>query len=329
MQVENPAYLFGILFIGLLLYLLQKRMSILEAIIPSLQKSNLLSHFNISIFYRKKLALFVALLFILIALANPYFHNGSDEVRQEGIDLVIAIDVSKSMLAKDIAPDRLTRAKIFVNQLLEQLNGDRIGLVVFAGNAYIQVPLTNDYSIFDLYLSSLEPGMIPTQGTAIGDAIETAEALFDKTTNKYRALILITDGETHDDNALRATKIATKHGTTIYTIGIGNAKGSPIPMKSGYLKDETGKTIFSALNEKLLKDIAKKGSGKYVNLQEDKNASKILARHINNKEGRAFVAVNQARKGSIYPLFVCLAIIILLLEYFYPMIINKLHAKNK
>ncbi len=328
MQVENPAYLLGILFIGLLLYFLIVRINSLKVIIPSLQKNNLLSGFNLSYYYRKKLALLVSSLFMLIALANPYFDNGSEDVKQEGIDIVIAMDVSKSMLAKDIAPDRLTRAKIFVNQLLEQLNGDRIGLVVFAGNAYIQVPLTNDYSIFDLYLSSLEPGMIPTQGTAVGDAIETAESLFDKSTNKYRALILITDGETHDDNALRATKVAAKRGATIYSVGIGNAKGSPVPIKSGYMKDENGKTVISALNEKLLKDIAQKSSGVYVNLQENKNASKVLARHINNKEGRAFIAVNQARKGSIYPLFVCLAIIILLLEYFYPVFKNRTHAKK-
>ncbi len=329
MHIENPAYLSGIILVGVLLYLLRQRYMFLSLHINILLTNRLLSNFDLTVFYRKKLVLLFVLFCMLLALANPFFDKGSEDVKQEGIDIVIAMDVSKSMLAKDIAPDRLTRAKLFVNQLLEQLNGDRIGLVVFAGNAYIQVPLTNDYSIFDLYLSSLEPGMIPSQGTAIGDAIETAESLFDKTTNKYRALILITDGETHDKQALRAAKAAAKRGATIYTIGIGNAKGSPVPTKSGYLKDENGKTVLSALNENLLEDIAHKGSGKYVNLQQDKSASKILARHINNKEGRPFVAVNQARKGSIYPVFISISIAFLLLEYFFPQIKNRLYAKKK
>lgn len=327
MQFENPIYLLALAIILLLYYFLRRRVQSLKAVLPSLERSKLLSHFSLSHFYIKKIAILSALMLMLIALVNPYFSSGNEDVTQEGIDIVIAMDVSKSMLAKDIAPDRLTRAKLFVNQLLEQLNGDRIGLVVFAGNAYIQVPLTNDYSIFDLYLSSLEPGMIPAQGTALGDAIETSESLFDKTTQKYRALVLITDGETHDKNALRTAQAAHKKGATIYTIGIGNAKGSPVPTQSGYLKDEKGHTVISALNEKLLKGIAQKGAGKYVNIQEDKNAVKDISRHINNKEGRTFVAVNQARRGSLFPLFVGISIIILLIEHFYPTSKSKLNEK--
>ena len=186
-------------------------------------------------------------------------------MKRKGAEIIIALDVSNSMMAQDFAPNRLENAKRAIARLVDQLGNDRIGLIVFAGDAYIQLPITSDYVSAKLFLNSINTGIVPRQGTAIGKAITTAIRSFSLQSEKSRALIIISDGENHEDNPLEATQLAVKEGIKIYAIGIGSPQGSPIPLKDGGLmKDRQGNMVVTRLDEAVLEDIAKAGNGIYV-----------------------------------------------------------------
>ncbi len=206
---------------------------------------------------------------LIIALCNLQTGSKLTEVKREGADIIVCIDVSNSMLAQDLSPNRLTRAKYALEKMIDGLQGDRLGLVVFAGEAYVQLPITTDYSAAKLFLESIGPGIVPVQGTNIADAIEKASESFSNDEGKNRAIILITDGENHDSEAIQAAEDAGKKGIMISTIGIGSANGVPIPIvengvNKGYRKDKEGQTVITKLNANLLKTIASKGNGVFV-----------------------------------------------------------------
>ncbi|MBL7910739.1 MAG: VWA domain-containing protein [Bacteroidia bacterium] len=206
---------------------------------------------------------------LVIALCNLQTGSKLTEVKREGADIIVCIDVSNSMLAQDLSPDRLTRAKYALEKMIDGLEGDRLGLVIFAGEAYVQLPITTDYSAAKLFLESISPGMVPVQGTNVSDAIIKASESFSSDEGKNRAIILITDGENHDSEALKAAEDANKKGIMISTIGIGSEKGVPIPLIEngvikGYRKDKDGQTVITKLNVNLLKSIASKANGVFV-----------------------------------------------------------------
>lgn len=206
---------------------------------------------------------------LIIALCNLQTGSKLTEVKREGADIIVCIDVSNSMLAQDLSPDRLTRAKYALEKMIDGLEGDRLGLVIFAGEAYVQLPITTDYSAAKLFLSSIGPGMVPVQGTNVSDAIKKASESFSNDEGKNRAIILITDGENHDSEAIQAAEEAGKNGIMINTIGIGSEKGVPIPLiengvVKGYRKDKQGQTVITKLNVNLLKTIASKANGVFV-----------------------------------------------------------------
>ncbi|MBA2612851.1 MAG: VWA domain-containing protein [Bacteroidetes bacterium] len=206
---------------------------------------------------------------LVIALCNLQTGSKLTEVKREGADIIVCIDVSNSMLAQDLSPDRLTRAKYALEKMIDGLEGDRLGLVIFAGEAYVQLPITTDYSAAKLFLESISPGMVPVQGTNISDAIIKASESFSNDEGKNRAIILITDGENHDSEAIKAAEDANKKGIMISTIGIGSEKGVPIPLiengvMKGYRKDKDGQTVITKLNSNLLKTIASKANGVFV-----------------------------------------------------------------
>jgi Ca-activated chloride channel homolog len=210
----------------------------------------------------------VALTAAILTAARPQFGSRLQEVKREGVEVIIALDVSNSMLAEDIAPSRLERAKQAIAQLVDQLRNDKIGLILFAGDAYTQIPVTNDYLSAKMFLESASTDAVSKQGTNIGSAIELGMRSFSPQNNKSKALIIITDGENHEDDAVSKAKEAAEKGVVVYTIGIGSPDGTPIPVtingKTDYLKDTDGNTVLSKLDESTLKEIASVTSGRYV-----------------------------------------------------------------
>jgi len=225
----------------------------------------LTSHYIPSSFAKKFLLVLFSMTLILISLANFRSPQGSSQIKRNGIDVMIAIDVSKSMLAQDISPNRLDRAKQLLNKLIDKLTNDRVGIVVFAGKAYLQMPLTADHSAAKMYLSAATTETVPTQGTVIGDALKMCYASFNTKEKKYKSVILISDGEDHDENALKVAEQMAQQGVVINTVGIGSPEGAPImdATTNELKKDNEGNTVITKLNEQSLKDIAAKGNGGY------------------------------------------------------------------
>jgi Ca-activated chloride channel homolog len=205
---------------------------------------------------------------VIIVLARPQFGSRLEEVKKQGVEVIIALDVSNSMLAEDIQPNRLTRAKQAISKLVDNLENDKIGLIVFAGDAYTQIPITTDYISAKMFLSTINPDMVPKQGTAIGAAINLAERSFTPGEGKSKALIIITDGENHEDDPVSEAETASKAGIVIHTIGIGSSEGVPVPVSIGgrrdYLKDANGATVITKLDEDILKRIAVSAQGNYI-----------------------------------------------------------------
>jgi Ca-activated chloride channel family protein len=210
----------------------------------------------------------LALSAAILMLGRPQFGSRIEEVKKQGIEVIIALDVSNSMLAEDIQPNRLTRAKQAISKLVDNLENDKIGLIVFAGDAYTQIPITTDYVSAKMFLSTINPDMVPKQGTAIGAAIDLASRSFTPGEGKSKAIIIITDGENHEDDPVASAEKASKAGIVIHTIGIGSSEGVPVPVGSGgkrdYLKDADGSTVITKLDEEILKKIAVSAGGNYI-----------------------------------------------------------------
>ncbi len=210
-----------------------------------------------------------AYFFFVIALSNPQVGSKLEEVKRKGVDLMICLDLSNSMRAEDLKPNRLENAKLAISRLLDKIRNDRIGIVVFGGEAYVQLPITTDYAAAKLFLSTIDTDIIPIQGTAIGKAVELAESSFDMESPTSKAIIVITDGENHEDDAIEAAKAASQNDIVVHTIGMGSAKGAPIPIyrngkNIGYLKDREGNSIVTKLDQSMLEEIARAGDGIFV-----------------------------------------------------------------
>ncbi|MCK7558824.1 VWA domain-containing protein [Chitinophaga sedimenti] len=241
-----------------------KRRSIRRIGDPALVEK-LFTGYSRKLFTLKFILVFIAFFFGAVGLANLQKGSRMEKITRKGVDVIVALDVSKSMLATDVKPDRLTRAKQMINRLMEKLDNDRIGLVVFAGNAYLQMPLTVDYSAARMFLSTVTPDMIPTQGTEIAEAIKISNDAFNKKERKHKTLIIISDGEDHDEGAINAAKKAFEDGVVINTIGVGSTNGSPLPdpETGSFKKDREGNTVISKLNEEELRSLAAAGRGMY------------------------------------------------------------------
>lgn len=266
----------------------------------------------------KVVLLMIAWTLLVIGIADPQTGSKLEKIKRKGIDIVFALDVSNSMLAQDIAPSRLERAKQAIARLLDNLENDRVGLVVFAGNAYVQMPITTDYSATKLFLSNINPGMIPTQGTAIGDAIETSVSCFGKT-KQSKAIVLITDGENHEDDAVAAAHSAASSGIRVFTIGMGLPDGAPIPiynsgMQIGYKKDRQGNTVISRLDDNLLKEIADAGKGVYIRANNSQAGVKEVFDQINSLEKVEYDSRIFSDYEDRYQFFLLGALLVLIIE---------------
>ena len=274
----------------------------------------------------KFVLLLLVVILIVMGIANPQIGSKMEEVKREGVDLIIAVDLSNSMLAEDIKPNRLERAKQAISKLIDKLQGDRIGLVVFGGEAFVQLPITTDYSAAKLFLSTLSVDVMPTQGTAIGDAIELSMKSFGQeeeelTGAKNRAIIIITDGENHEEGVIEAATAASESGIVIHRIGMGLSKGAPIPIyrygtQVGFRKDKDGGAIITKLNELMLQQIAAAGNGSYIRANNVQSGLGILFAELNKMEKVKFGSKVFTDYEDRFQYFLMAAIILLILEFF-------------
>lgn len=263
--------------------------------------------------------LMLAFISLIIAMANPQIGSRIEKAKRQGIDIIIALDVSNSMLAQDIKPSRLNAAKQAVSNLIDKLEGDRIGMVVFAGHAYTQLPITTDYAAAKMFLNTIYPDMLPVQGTAIAEAIELSIKSFsDNQHNK--AIVIITDGENHEGDVLLSVKNALELGIKVYTIGMGLPDGGPIPIYkndvlSGYKKDRQNNIITTKLDENMLQQIAAEGEGFYVRANNSKAGLDKIFEEINKLEESEFETRMFTDYEDRFQYFIILSIILLLIEF--------------
>ncbi len=275
------------------------------------------SKFNVRV---KNSILIFSLALIIIALSNPQIGNKLEEVKRKGVDLMIAIDLSNSMLVEDIKPNRLERSKLAISKLIDNLQGDRIGIVVFAGEAYVQLPITTDYSAAKMFLSSVNTDLIISQGTKIGTAIEKCIKSFDIKNQQNKAIIIITDGESHDEEAIAKAKEAVENDIFVHTLGMGLEKGGPIPNynTSGkiidYRKDNNEKIIVSKLNQSLLEDIAIAGNGIYIRANNTQSGLQLLFEEINKMEKKEIGTYVFTEYKDRFQIFLVLALLLIFLE---------------
>jgi Ca-activated chloride channel family protein len=260
--------------------------------------------------------IFIGLAFTLgiLAVMNPRKAGASDPTQRKGIDIAIALDVSNSMLATDMAPSRLERAKQFISKLMEALPDDRIALVLFAGKAYMQMPLTADHGAASLFVSSAGPDAVPQQGTVITDALEMSSRVFNTAEKRFKAIVLISDGEDHDPGANSKAEELAEQGIMINTVGIGSVEGATIidPSTRELKKDESGNTVISKLNEEELKSIAVKTNGIYIHLETSESAVVALKRQLAQIDRKAYGDISMMNFTSYYP-WLAMAMLFLLL----------------
>ena len=262
------------------------------------------------------LLLLTAVALGVLALANPRVQTTSGPDVRKGIDVVLALDVSNSMLATDAMPNRLTAAKNLINNLLQKEAANRVALILFAGNAYLQVPLTYDYSSIDLFVRAAEPGSIPSQGTALSNALDKAELAFAPSAERYKALVIITDGESHDANAAEKAAALAQKGVAIYTVGLGSAEGSTIQTADGEKKDAAGNVVVSKLNVDLLKQVAESGKGQYFLFDNAATVSTALRTELAAAGTKALADETLFEYDSRYFLFAVPMLLLLAAELF-------------
>lgn|SRR5574344_79300 len=218
-----------------------------------------------------------AIAILILIIARPQMGTKVSHEKRNGIEAIIALDISNSMMAEDVVPSRLAKSKLLVENMVDHFTNDKVGLVVFAGDAFVQLPITSDYVSAKMFLQNVEPSLIATQGTDIAKAITLSENSFTQQDKVGKAIIVITDGEDHEGGALEAAKDARKKGINVFLLGIGDPKGAPIPDgKGGYMKDNTGQTVMSALNEQMCQQVAEAGSGTYIHVDNTNDAQQKL-----------------------------------------------------
>ena len=257
------------------------------------------------------------ILFIFL-ISGPQFGSKLETVKRKGIEVMICLDVSKSMLSTDISPNRLEKSKQILSKLIDNLQDDKIGLIVFAGDAYVQLPITSDRVSAKMFLSSINPSMVPVQGTAIGNAVRLAIRSFSPNEASDKTIVLITDGENHEDDAVGAVKAATEKGITVNVLGVGLPTGAPIPIggNNNFLKDKEGNVVISKLNEEMCKEIAATGNGIYVRTDNTNTSLKVLQQELNKMsksdiESKVYTAYDEK-----YAILAWIILFILIVEFF-------------
>ena len=324
MKFQHPEYFIGLLLIPLLIYLYTGLVSWkkkLSARIgdPSLV-TQLVKSFSAKNFLLKFVLICIAVFFLVAGLANLRARGKAEDITRQGVDVMIVLDVSKSMLAQDVKPSRLDKARQLLYRLTDRLQNDRMGLILFAGRAYMQMPLTTDHSAAKLYISEAGPDAVPTQGTVFSDALSMANSSFNRNEHKYKAVVLISDGEDHDAEALKVAKQMAEDGVMINTVGIGSVEGSEIidPETKEPKKDDKGNTVISKLNEQELVSLSDATNGIYIHLDNLEDATITLTQRLDSIEKRALADNEFVNFTNYFPWFIGLAGLLLILELFIP-----------
>lgn len=321
-RFAHPEYLFLLLIVPLLVGLfiytrIQKKRKLQLFGDPALLASLMP---NVS-FLRPRFKFYMqltAVILMIVVMAQPQFGTKEEKQEKKGIEVMIALDVSNSMMAQDIQPARLDKAKMVLSKLVDGMTNDKVGLVVFAGDAYIQLPITADYVSAKMFMSSISPALVPRQGTAIGSAIDLCIKSFGEKTDVSRAIIVITDGENHEDDAVGAAKLAAENGIAVHVVGMGKPEGAPIPVDGtmSFRKDKEGNVVVSKLNEDMCKSIAAAGGGTYVRADNQNSAYRVVSKELDNLaksklETRVFSDYNEQFQS-----FALLALILLFFDSF-------------
>ncbi len=324
MRFEHPDHLYGLLLVlipalAFIAYAVWRKRALsqygdkrlIELLMPERSKYKV---------YIKFVLLVLGYSCLVLAYANPQLGKRVEKVKLKGADVFIAIDVSNSMMAEDLKPNRISRAKQFVSRLVEQMKNDRVGLIVFAGHSYMQMPLTSDKAAAKLFLNSVSTNIVPTQGTSLSEAIRMAMESYTEEQGKYRALIILTDGEDHEGEALVAAEEADKAGIVIHTIGIGDPKGAPIPVKKSAYKEDfkrasDGSIVLSKLNETILQQIAATAHGKYFRLGTGSDELSLIITELEGLEKREMSEREVTDYKSYYFVFVIIGMVLLTLEF--------------
>lgn len=269
----------------------------------------------------KLIVLCLAFASLTIAMVNPKIGTKLETIKRQGVDIVFAVDVSKSMLAEDIAPNRLEKSKQLVTQIINNLASDRIGIIAYAGKAFPQLPITTDYASAKMFLQNMNTDMLSSQGTAIDEAIQLAKTYYDDEEQTNRVLIIISDGEDHNNIATSVAEEASEEGIKIFTIGVGETKGAPIPIKRNgiilnYKKDNQGETVITKLNEETLIDIADEANGQYINGKNTAEVVETIRDILNNMDKKEFEAKQFAEYKDQFQWFLGLGIFFLLIDIF-------------
>ena len=268
----------------------------------------------------------LAFCFFVLALSRPQRGVRLKEQQMAGAEVIIALDVSNSMLAQDYSPNRLERAKLAISQVSERLQGDRVGLIVFAGDSYVQIPLTSDYISARMFLNSISTSSVPVQGTAIGSAIDLALRSFSEESNRSRAIIVITDGENHEDDPVSSAKEAAEMGGTVFTIGVGSKEGTYIPLSDGgYITDEEGNNVLTRLDDSTLKEIAAAGNGLYVQSTTREFGLTPIIDEIQKMEDEVTTSVVYEEYEELYMYFLGVALLFLVIEMLVGERRSKIH----
>lgn len=272
--------------------------------------------------YLKMVMLSMAFLMMIIALVNPKVGSKLKTIKRQGVDIVFALDVSKSMLAEDIAPNRLLKSRQIISKVIDKLGGDRIGIIAYAGKSYPLLPITTDYAAAKMMLQNADTDMIPSQGTAIASAIEMTNQYFDDEDQKNRILVIISDGEDHEADALAAAQAAKGKGIKIYSIGVGTESGGPIPIKTrgqvtGYKKDRKGNVVVTKLDKRVLMEVAQVSGGKYMDSQDTRQIVSEFTKILSGIDKKEFETKVFSDYEDQFQWFLGLAILFLVLDVFF------------
>ena len=318
----NYLYLLGLIPLLVVLFIILFRMR--KQALKRFGNMEVISQLIPDLSFQRPVIKFVFLLLgatcIIIGLARPQFGSKLREIKREGVEVIIALDVSNSMMAEDIKPSRLERAKLDIAKMVDRLVNDKIGLIVFAGDAYTQIPITTDYVSAKLFLNTISTDIVPRQGTAIGSAIELGMKSFTQQEESSKVLIIITDGENHEDDALESARMAVEKGITVHTIGIGSPQGAPIPIYTGggqknYWKDKDGETVISKLDESMLQRIAAAGKGSYIRSTDSRVGLDKLFQEINRMEKQELESRIYSEYEERFQYIFGLGLLFLLLEF--------------